>query len=40
MDGVKLRKFGIKKGDKVIEAMNATGVPYKIFKTNLEYSRV
>ena len=27
-------------GDKVIEAMNATGVPYKIYKTKLGYSRV
>ena len=27
-------------GDKVIEAMNRTGVPYKIFKTKLGYSRV
>ena len=27
-------------GDKVIEAMNGTGVPYKIFKTKLGYSRV
>ena len=27
-------------GDKVIQAMNATGVPYKIFKTKLGYSRV
>ena len=26
-------------GDKVIEAMNRTGVPYKIFKTKLGYSR-
>ena len=26
--------------DKVIEAMNATGVPYKIYKTKLGYSRV
>ena len=26
-------------GDKVIEAMNATGVPYKIYKTKLGYSR-
>ncbi len=26
-------------GDKVIEAMNGTGVPYKIFKTKLGYSR-
>ena len=26
--------------DKVIEAMNGTGVPYKIFKTKLGYSRV
>ena len=25
--------------DKVIEAMNGTGVPYKIFKTKLGYSR-
>ena len=28
------------KTDKVIEAMNAIGVPYKIFKTKLGYSRV
>ncbi len=27
-------------GDKVIEAMNATGVPSKIYKTKLGYSRV
>jgi len=27
-------------GDKVIEAMQRTGVPYKIFKTKLGYSRV
>jgi len=27
-------------GDKVIEAINGTGVPYKIFKTKLGYSRV
>ena len=27
-------------GDKVIEAMNGTGVPYKIFKTKFGYSRV
>ena len=27
-------------GDKVIEARNGTGVPYKIFKTKLGYSRV
>ena len=27
-------------GDKVIEAMNVTGVQYKIFKTKLGYSRV
>jgi len=27
-------------GDKVIEAMNGTGVPYKIYKTKLGYSRV
>ena len=27
-------------GDKVIEAMSGTGVPYKIFKTKLGYSRV
>ena len=27
-------------GDKVIEAMDRTGVPYKIFKTKLGYSRV
>ena len=27
-------------GDKVIEAMNATGVPYKIYKTKLGFSRV
>ena len=40
MDGVKLRKFGIKKGDKVIEAINGTGHQYKIFKTRLGYSRV
>jgi len=26
-------------GDKVVEAMNGTGVPYKIFKTKLGYSR-
>ncbi len=26
--------------DKVIEAMNGKGVPYKIFKTKLGYSRV
>ena len=27
-------------GDKVIEAMNGKGVPYKIFKIKLGYSRV
>ena len=27
-------------GDKVIEAMNVTGVSYKIYKTRLRYSRV
>ncbi len=27
-------------GDKVIEAINATGVPCKIYKTKLGYSRV
>jgi len=27
-------------GDKVFEAMNGTGVPYKIFKTKFGYSRV
>ena len=27
-------------GDKVIAAMNGKGVPYKIFKTKLGYSRV
>ena len=27
-------------GDKVIEAMNGTGVPYKIFNTKFGYSRV
>ena len=27
-------------GNKVIEAMSGTGVPYKIFKTKLGYSRV
>tara|TARA_B100001989_G_scaffold9786_1_gene6362 strand:- start:9 stop:368 length:360 start_codon:yes stop_codon:yes gene_type:complete len=27
-------------GDKVIEVMNGKGVPYKIFKTKLGYSRV
>ena len=27
-------------GHKVIEAMNGTGVPYKIFKTKFGYSRV
>ena len=27
-------------GDRVIEAMQATGVPFKIFKTKLGYSRV
>ena len=27
-------------GDKVIEAMNGTGVQYKIFKTKLGFSRV
>ena len=27
-------------GDKVIEAMNGTGVPYKIFKTKLGYNIV
>ena len=27
-------------GDKVIGAMNGTGVPYKIFKTKFGYSRV
>ena len=26
--------------DKVIEAMNGTGVPYKIFKTKLGFSRI
>ena len=26
-------------GDKVIEAMNGKGVPYKIFKTKLGHSR-
>ena len=37
MDGGKLRRFGIKKGKKVIEAINGTGVLYKIFKTKLGY---
>ena len=27
-------------GDKVIEAMKGTGVPFKVFKTQLGYSRV
>ena len=27
-------------GDKVIEAMKVTGVPFKVFKTQLGYSRV
>jgi len=27
-------------GDKVIKAINGTGVPYKIFKTKLGYGRV
>ena len=27
-------------GDKVIEAMKGTGVPFKVFKTKLGYSRV
>jgi autoinducer 2-degrading protein len=27
-------------GDKIIEAMNGTGVVYKIFKKKLGYSRV
>jgi len=33
-------KFYRTVGDKVIEAMNATGFPYKIFKTKLVHSRV
>jgi len=32
--------FFVTLGDKVIEAMNGTGVPYKIFKTKFGYSRV
>ncbi len=40
MDGGKLKRFGIKKGKKVIEAINGTGHQYKIFKTKLGYSRV
>ena len=40
MDGGKLTRFGIKKGEKVIEAIIGTGVPYKIFKIKFEYSRV
>ncbi len=32
--------FPVLVGDKVIEAMNGTGVPYKIFKTKFGYSRV
>ena len=31
MDGGKLRRFGIKKGKKVIEAINGTGDQIKIF---------
>ena len=27
-------------GDKVIEAMNGSGLPFKVFKTKLGYSRV
>ena len=27
-------------GDKVIEAMNGSGLPFKVFKTQLGYSRV
>ena len=30
----------VSEGDKVIEDINRTVVPYKIFKTKLEYSRV
>ena len=40
MDGGKLRRFGIKKGEKVIETFNGRGHQYKIFKTKLGYSRV
>ena len=40
MDGGKLRRFGIKKGDKVIEATDVIGLPYKIFKTKLGHNRV
>ena len=27
-------------GDKVIEAMNGSGLPFKVFKTQLGYNRV
>ena len=27
-------------GDKVIEAMNGSGLPFKVFKTKLGYSRI
>ena len=40
MDGGKLRRFGIKKGDKVIEAVYGKGHQYKIFKTKFGYNRV
>ena len=40
MDGGKLRRFGIKKGKKVIEAINGTEHQFKIFETKSLYSRV
>ena len=40
MDGGKLRRFGMKKGEKVIEAIYRTGHQYKILKIKLGYSRV
>ena len=40
MDGGKLKRFGIKKEKKVIEAIKGTGHQYKIFKTKLGNSRV
>ena len=40
MDGGKLKRFGIKKWKKVIEAIKGTGVPYKNYKTKFGYSRV
>ena len=40
MVGGKLRRFGIKRGEKVIEVINGTGHQYKIFTTKLGHSRV